>query len=463
MSEATIYKVLKNVVGSENVSDEPAICWAYSADASVMEPTPPSIVIRPGNAEEGSKIVKLANVYKVPVIPSGGRSSLCHAGIPALGGGILIDMTRMNKIRIHEDKQLVTVEAGCTFSRLNEELYREGLITGTPGPFGGVSATIGGALSVGMFSSIGAPLYGPFAERVTGVEVVLPTGEIIRTGAGANPANEMVDRYCNGGDFTGLFLCSHGTLGVITKATLKIRPKYEAEVYINIAFDDLEKASQAAIKLVETEYVELVWQYDKGAFQAAGISPPPESVLYLILCGPKEDIDRRKKVVEKIMTEYGGKIMPDAWKMVQSAEDVKKHGVYHESMFRFPEWSGYIPSYRVPDFLRASREFFEKHSDTLGKYKIMGAATALYSRNCVNFNGAFAVLPPYTEDSGSVAHRLRLELWEIFVEMGEAPYWTGMTLSEPLPWRLGPYYKLFKTLKEALDPNNIMNPGMLRV
>lgn len=465
MSEATIYKVLKNVVGPENVSDEPAICWAYSADASLMEPTPPSIVIRPGSAEEVSKIVKLANIYKVPVIPSGGRSSLCHAGVPALGGGILIDMTRMKKIRIHEDKRLVTVEAGCTCSRLNEELNREGLTTGTPGPIGAFSATIGGSLSVGMFSITGAPIYGPFAERVTGIEVVLPNGDIIRTGAGANPSNEMVCRYCNGGDFTGLFLCTHGALGIITKATLKIHPKPESEAYVDYVFDDLEKASQAAIKILNTGYAEIIHIMDKWIFLPFGISPAPDALLMVSVCGPREDISKRKEMVEKTMTECGGKPLPNEWKpmVFTTAEFFRRSGAYMEGPTRWAEFAGYIPLYRTVEFFRASEKFIDDHMVAITKYNIIPMLGALYTPYCVNYYGMFNIAPPHTEEKASAADHLKEEHWGKLVEMGAAPYWIGMSQSGPLPWRLGPYYKLFKLIKEALDPNNIMNPGMLHI
>jgi FAD/FMN-containing dehydrogenase len=461
-------KALQGIVGTGNVSSEEPVVWSYTTDASLMGPpggAPPDVVVRPRTTEEISSIVHLANLRRVSVIPSGGRTSLMGAGYSVRGGGILIDMGRMNKIRVHKDKALVTVEAGCTWGRLNYELNKEGLWLGQAGPTPGYSAQIGGSLSVGAFSILGSAKIGSCPELVTGLEVVLPNGDVVRTGAGANPANEMVARYCNGGDFAGIFLASHGTLGVITKATLKCFPQPEASAAVNVVFDDYDKNQDAIIKIQRTGYADILMNQNWTSFAILGVKPPPMVACCVSVSGNKDEIKYREESVTKILHECGGRDFTDEEKKLVfptlDAADMRKTQHNSANPYRWAEFAGYIPNYRNAEFFKAVDELLRENMPLMQKYGLVPWIGTLPTPFCSNFWGLIMVPPPYTEEKGTMAKQICHDIADRLISMGQSPYWIGTALFEPLYWRLGPYFSLFKTIKKALDPNGIMNPGML--
>ncbi|MFX1239056.1 MAG: FAD-binding oxidoreductase, partial [Promethearchaeota archaeon] len=188
----------------------------------------PDVVVRPLTADEISEILKVANQYGIKIIPRGGGADLTGGAKPIGDGGVVLDLTRMNKILdIDEKNQITTVEIGISWSELCEQLSRVGVgyYTGSTGPASGFSATIGGGLSNNSVGGGGAAMYGAVTEQCVGLEVVLPTGEIIYTGAKANSfCDKSFTRFGLGADYSGLFLGDVGIHGVKTKASLKLYP-----------------------------------------------------------------------------------------------------------------------------------------------------------------------------------------------------------------------------------------------
>jgi len=264
------YDSLKEIVGNENISIDPAILWGYSKDSSIQEPKLPDMVIRPNSAEEVSIILKYANKEKIPVIPSGGRSSLSGAGYSLKGGGIIIDLTRMENVFIYDDELNVEVDGGCTFSKLAYKLKEKDLTVGPPGPFSAFSATIGGGLSVNTHGAYGANIYGVPCDKMLSLEVVLPSGQIVNTGSAANPKSKPIYRYCNGIDLAGLFLGSHGTLGIITKATFRLEKRHQEEAYFDSVFDTIEKCIECAIEVTKTKFAGTVMIFPPAFFIQSG-------------------------------------------------------------------------------------------------------------------------------------------------------------------------------------------------
>ncbi|GAH97457.1 unnamed protein product [marine sediment metagenome] len=182
------------------------------------------IIVRPQSTEEVSEIIKIANKYKIHMVPRGGGADLVGGSVTE--GGILLDLTRMNQIlEINETDYYCEVECGITWGILVSELQKKGLTTGVLGPGSGYSATIGGGLS-NSTAGFGSTKYGLVPDICLGVEVVLPNpqGTILRTGAAANKYAKPFCRYGVAPDFTGLFMGDVGTMGIKTKAFLKIFP-----------------------------------------------------------------------------------------------------------------------------------------------------------------------------------------------------------------------------------------------
>ena len=219
------FKEIQDLIGSVYVTDKDFMKAAYSRNVDPAFPDRwADMIVRPQSTEEVSEIVKIANKYKIHMVPRGGGADLVGGSVTE--GGILIDLTRMNKIlEVNEDDYYCEVECGITWGALLSELHPRGYTTGVCGPGSGFSATIGGGLSNATVG-FGSSKYGVVPDICLGVEVVLPNaqGTIIRTGAAANKYAKPFCRYGVAPDFTGLFMGDVGTMGIKTKAFLRLFP-----------------------------------------------------------------------------------------------------------------------------------------------------------------------------------------------------------------------------------------------
>ncbi|MFX1276666.1 MAG: FAD-binding oxidoreductase, partial [Promethearchaeota archaeon] len=220
-----IYNEIEEIVGSDFITDKDFMKAAYSRNVDPAFPDRwADIIVRPESTEEISDIMKISNKYKIPIVPRGGGADLVGGSVSE--GGILLDISRMNKIiEINETNFYCVVECGITWGELTSILHEKGLTTGMVGPGSGYAATVGGALS-NSTAGYGSTKYGLASDICLGVEVVLPNaeGSTIRTGSGANKYAEPFCRYGIAPDFTGLFLGDAGTMGIKTKAFLKLFP-----------------------------------------------------------------------------------------------------------------------------------------------------------------------------------------------------------------------------------------------
>ncbi|MHA2391361.1 MAG: FAD-binding oxidoreductase [Promethearchaeota archaeon] len=217
------YGEIESVVGEDFVSDKDFMKAAYSRNVDPAFPDRwADIIVKPETTEEVSEIVKIANKYKMRMVPRGGGADLVGGSVTE--EGILIDMTRMNKLEeFNKDDYYIVVGVGITWGDLLSQLVPEGYTTGNTGPGSGYSATIGGGLSNSTAGG-GSTKYGLVPDICLGVEVVLPNpeGRIIRTGSAASKYAKPFCRYGISPDFTGLFMGDVGTMGIKCKAYLRI-------------------------------------------------------------------------------------------------------------------------------------------------------------------------------------------------------------------------------------------------
>lgn len=217
-----IYEELIKIVGPNRVSGEEFELYAYSRDLSLAKPKLPSFVVRPEKNEEIVEIVKLANEQKIPIYIRGYGCSHWAAWLP-LHGGILLDMTNMDKIiSIDEENMVAVVESGCTWFKLMEEL-RKRKLTYLSSEMGGPAMTVGGSIikcGGGPYGTCKFGFHGQF--DILGLEVVLPTGEVVKTGSWAMSNIHPFRREGLGPDVTGLLIGSEGMLGIATKIALRI-------------------------------------------------------------------------------------------------------------------------------------------------------------------------------------------------------------------------------------------------
>lgn len=202
---------IRSIVGPERLSAGESILDLHSKDESFHQRRKPDVVVWPLSAQEISQILRLANAKRIPVTPWGAGTSLEGNPIP-VEGGIVLDLQQMNHILEFKTEDLqVRVEAGVIYKELNQYLSRFGLFF-PPDP--GASATIGGMVGNNA-SGIRTIKYGATKDFVLSMEVVLPSGEVIRVGTNATKSS-------SGYDLCRLFVGSEGTLGVVTEITLRL-------------------------------------------------------------------------------------------------------------------------------------------------------------------------------------------------------------------------------------------------
>ena len=226
---------LIEIVGEGNFTDKLEELVPYSYDAS-MNVHRPAAAVWPESTEQVSQIVKFANEQKIPVIPRGAGTSLSGGAVP-IKGGIIIDLSRMNKIlEISIENRYAKVQAGVVCDDLNRALAKHGF-TFPPDPASSSVATIGGNVNTNAGGIKGAK-YGTTRDYVMGLQVVLPSGEVMHTGA-------YTMKCVSGYDLAKLFVGSEGTLGVVTEVTLKINPLPRHAMTAVATFARLEDAGKA--------------------------------------------------------------------------------------------------------------------------------------------------------------------------------------------------------------------------
>lgn len=225
----------------DRFSTNTSVRASHAHTLSWTAPQPPDAVVFPHSTEEVSEIVKICAAHKIPIIPYGTGTSL-EGHVNAPFGGVSLDLSQMNSvIAIHAQDLTCTVEPGVTRKKLNEHLRDVGLFfpidPGADASLGGMAAT--------RASGTNAVRYGTMKDNVLSLEVVLPNGDIIKTGSRAKKSSA-------GYDLTRLFIGSEGTLGIITKITLKLHGIPEAISAGICPFPTVRDACEATIATIQT-------------------------------------------------------------------------------------------------------------------------------------------------------------------------------------------------------------------
>src|SRR5215218_7039853 len=289
----------KRIVGAPYVFVDEEILHGYAHDETEDLHFLPDIVIKPATVEEISAILKICNQYKIPVTPRGAGTGLSGGALPHLGG-VLLSIERLNKI-INIDKRnlQVTTEPGVITEVLQDTVKEKGLFY-PPDPSSRGSCMIGGNIA----ENSGGPKavkYGVVKDYVLNLEVVLPTGQIIWTGAN-------VLKNATGYNLTQLMVGSEGTLGIVTKIVLKLLPHPKYELLMLVPFVSAEKACAAvsaifmsgytpsALEFMERDALEWTMQY-----VADGIVPIADDVqAHLLIEVDGNDMDVLMKDMEGI-------------------------------------------------------------------------------------------------------------------------------------------------------------------
>ena len=241
MSASDLVAKLTTLLGNDVVRSDAVSLQAYSRDATPMFEGLPEVIVAPRNTLEVSKIVKFAHDTKTPIIARGAGSNLCAATVP-LNGGIVMSMTNMNKVlEVSKSEMIAIVQPGVTNLELDQLVEKEGLRF-VPDPGSRNVSTIGGNVATSAGGLRGLK-YGTTRNYILGLEAVLGTGEVIRTGG-------RLVKDVAGYDVTRLLVGSEGTLAVFTEITVALAPRPEASKYGVAYFEDLAAAAAAVEKII---------------------------------------------------------------------------------------------------------------------------------------------------------------------------------------------------------------------
>ena len=416
---------------------------------------PPAAVVFALSTQEVAEVVTLASQYRVPVIPFGVGSSL-EGHLLAVQGGISIDVSRMNQVlAINAEDLTVTVQPGVTRKQLNEAVKSTGLFFPIDP---GADATLGG-MSATRASGTNAVRYGTMRENVLALEVVTASGEIIRTGTRAKKSSA-------GYDLTRLMVGSEGTLGVITEVTVKLYPLPEAISAAVCSFPSIEAAVRTTIQIIQMGIpiarVELIDAHTVRMVNAhSKLTLREEPQLLMEFHGSPASVKEQAETVQEIATELGG----NAFEWATTPEErtrlwTARHNAYFAAIQSRPGCRAIstdtcVPISRLADCLLDS----VAEADASGlPYFLVGHV------GDGNFHFGYLIDPDNPAERATaeqlnhalVARALRLE-GTCSGEHGVGLHKIDFLLTEAGSGAVG----MMRTIKQALDPHNIMNPGKI--
>ena len=451
----------QSIAGSEYVFYDKETLDHYAKDETENLHYLPGVVIKPRTAEEISSILKICNEYKIPVTPRGAGTGLTGGALAQLGG-VLISTERMNSIiEIDERNLQITTEPGVITEVLQMAVKEKGLFY-PPDPASKGSCFIGGNIA----ENSGGPKavkYGVVKDYVLNLEVVLPTGEIIMTGAN-------VLKNSTGYNLTQLVVGSEGTLGIVTKIVLRLIPHPKYDLLMLVPFKKLEQAGEAvsaifragfvpsAMELMEIEALKIVSEFVDSS--AVPLTDETEAHLIIEVDGNNiELLMSEMEAISEMLTGYEiGEIYfaddaqqkAELWKLRRKvAEAVKLNGYTIEE-------DTVVPRAELPALIRGVRDLGEKYDFKAVSYGHAGDGN-LHIR--IKKEGK---PNSYGDDEMNVCLR---SLFSLVKELGgtiSGEHGIGLIQKSFMDIVFDEkQIELMRQIKKAFDPNNILNPGKI--
>ncbi len=485
-----VFKEIEIAVGTEYITDKDFMKAAYSRNVDPAFPDRwPDIIVRPETTEEVSDIVKIANKYKIPIVPRGGGADL--VGGATIEGGILIDLTRMNKIiEINEKDFYCEVECGVTWGALLSELYKIGLTTGVLGPGSGFSATIGGGLS-NSTAGFGSTKYGLVPNICLGVEVVLPNpqGTIIWTGAASNRYAKPFCRYGVAPDFTGLFMGDAGTMGIKTKCSLRLFPNSPYKIQKNYIFkkDDYNKVFELMYKLqkevkdgIHDLYINPRVVVQLLASQAK-IKPPKRARLtgpvfmFILEAFDERILEVYIEQVNRIMTK-DNVARPFEWTEIdldlKLAKDWKfdfkfPYSYFNKFISLAPPKISCTTCHKIPISSIADKKELNELFDNENRGNFPAQSFSLFARSIHLLpNGHCIFAGGFNAENVDDQRQVAMDIWHkkvmYQVQYGGVHYWLGESISQSIVEANAytpEFIQFFKDIKRVIDPDFLLSPN----
>lgn len=454
-------ETFRKIVGESYVFVDKEVLRNYAHDETEDLYFLPDVVIKPANAQQISAILKICNQYKIPVTPRGAGTGLSGGALPHLGG-VLLSIERLNKIiEIDERNLQVITEAGVITEILQDAVKEKGLFF-PPDPSSRGSCMIGGNIA----ENSGGPKavkYGVVKDYVLNMEVVLPTGEIIWTGAN-------VLKNATGYNLTQLMVGSEGTLGIVTKAVLKLIPHPKYDLLMLVPFKNAVNACAAVSAIFTAGYTPSAMEFmERDALEFAMhfvdncLIPLDEEVqahLLIEVDGNGADVLMKEieGISEVVMQFDCGEILfaddaqqkAELWKLRRRvAEAVKANSVYKEE-------DTVVPRAELPLLLKGVKEIGKKCGFQSVCYGHAGDGNLHVNIIKGDLTG---------EQWNSSLKKAIVEIFELVKKLGgtiSGEHGIGLVQKEYLPIVFNEtQMRLMKQIKKIFDPNNILNAGKI--
>jgi glycolate oxidase len=461
MISKEIKKSLRAAVGAENVLDSDIDRFGYSYDSSSMPILPaykPDVVVLPTTTEEVSKVMAIAFAYGIPVTPRGAASNRTGGSVP-LEGGIVLSLDRMTKIlELDEDNMMVTTEPGVRTIDLYNYCAAKGLFF-PPDPASWKVSTIGGNIAENA-GGMRAVKYGVVSDYVMALEVVLADGTILNTGGKAI-------KNVTGYDLKHLFTGSEGTLGIITKATLKLIPMPKQRGTLQIMFKSLDFACATIQKMLQENIVPAAAEVmDKTSLDIVSkkrnvvLDPVIESCAIIEIDGEDQQaLDAQAKRIEAVANALGAVTFQVAQSQSESDELwAMRRGLSQAVAALAPNRIGEdisVPRGSFPEVVRRIKKLGEKYDLTIVVYGHAGDG-----------NLHPTVLCDYADtELMERVHKAIDGIFEAALAVGgtlSGEHGIGLSKKPYIVQALGQAgVETMKVIKQALDPKGILNPGKI--
>lgn len=463
---------LRDIVGKEYVSVRDSDKEVYSIDyfwipemchdrqdrSDITRPMA-DFIVHPLNADEVSKVLQIANNYKIPVTAWGGGSGSQGGALPVFGG-IILDTKRMDKIyKIDDQSMTVEVGTGIIHQTLEWELEQKGFST-MHDPASARCATVGGFIAhrgTGVLST----KYGKIEDMIVNMEIVLPTGEIIRT--------LPVPKTACGPDLNQLFIGAEGTLGIVTKVTLTMHRLPETRAFRAFIFKDLETGLRVGQRLMsENLQPSVIRLYSENETKEVikkvlGIEKTGAYMVYGF-DGKQEMVDLQMKYAKAIADSEEGEDL--GTELGAQWWDNRYKFFFPPYMYRLPQCFGTldtVASYTdIQNVYNAMKDVVEKQYPMA---RFIGHFSHWFPWGAMLYGRFIIESPPEDPHEAIYLHN---RIWNDALRAAMAAggvlnehHGIGLKLSRLTPELYGPAFQLLKNIKTTMDPNGIMNPGKL--
>lgn len=448
----------KTIFGPENVLTDKAELIAYSYDATPGIPREiPGVVVFPENAKQIQELIFLARQTKTPIYPRGAGTCLSGGPVP-LSKGVVVSFQKMNRIlEIDPDNLTATVQPGVVVADLNAAVAKYGLLY-PPDPGSMATSTIGGNVAENAGGLRGLK-YGVTKHYIMGMEVVMPTGEIFRFG-GKTVKN--VTAY----DFTHLFVGSEGTLGIITEIICKLIPAPKYRKSMLAIFDRLEDAGKTVTDIVRAHVIPATLEImDKVTIQTVenfskvGLPTDAEALLLIEVDGMgKDSVEWEAEKCVEIIKQNNGK-----YKIAET--DAERDSLWAARRAALPALAqvkpatiledATVPRTKLVDMLVGVQNIAKKYGLMIGTFGHAGDG---------NLHPTLLIDPMNKEEMERV-HKAVDEIFEVALSLGgtlSGEHGIGVAKLKYLKNEIGRSgVETMRRIKQALDPDNILNPGKL--